>query len=227
MAGRNERGTVPRFTVGMASILAVLVGGCEGDLSLNLMQRDLDSVRTEVAAVSRTNEGGRAFVEERLGKLEADLKSRLEKAAQERGEDVEGFLRSQASLTTKLDELTEEARLTQGRVEEIGHRISELSKRVDAVGSQVGQAVVTAQEARIAAQAASAAVQQATALAQQAAKASQQTAQDVTDALRQMAEQTNAALQQVNTTTQLALTEARKAVAAKQTVQPTDRKSVV
>ncbi|MGH7410367.1 MAG: tol-pal system protein YbgF, partial [Candidatus Methylomirabilis sp.] len=210
-----------------ASILAVLVGGCGGDLSLHLMQRDLDSVRSEVAAVSRTSEGERLFVEERLGKLEADLKARLEKVAQEKREDVEGFLRSQASVSTKLDELIEEARLIQGRVEEMGHRISELNKRVDALGGQVGQvgrrldgsekqlgqALLTAQEAKMTSQTAAAAAQEVTA-------GSQQTAQEVTNALRQMADQTNAALQQVNTNTQLALTEARKAVAAKQTVQP-------
>ncbi|MGH7412565.1 MAG: tol-pal system protein YbgF, partial [Candidatus Methylomirabilis sp.] len=210
-----------------ASILAVLVGGCGGDLSLHLMQRDLDSVRSEVAAVSRTSEGERQFVEERLGKLEADLKARLEKVAQEKREDAEGFLRSQASLSTKLDELIEEARMTQGRVEEIGHRISEMNKRVDALGGQVGQvgrrqdgfekqlsqALVTAQEAKMTSQTAGAAAQEATA-------GSQQTAQEVTNALRQMADQTNAALQQVNTNTQLALVEARKAVGAQQTAQP-------
>ncbi len=234
MPSRNEWVMVSPAHVGLVSILAVLVGGCGGDLSLNLMQRDLDSVRSEVAAVSRMSEGEKLFIEERLGKLEADLKTRLEKVAREKSEDVEGFLRSQASLSTKLDELIEEARLTRGRFEEIGHRISELNKRVDALGGQAGQvgrrldgfekqlsqALVTAQEAKMASQTAGTTVQEANALAQQAASASQQTAQDVTGALRQMADQTNAALQQVNTNTQLALAEARKAVGAQQRAQP-------
>lgn len=227
MPGRNRWGMVARFPLEMAPILAVLLAACEGDLPARLMQRDLDSVRSEVAVVSRTSEGERQFVEERLGKLEADLKTRLEKVSQEKSEDVERFLRSQASVSTKLDELKEEARLTQGRVEELGHRISELNKRVDALGGQVGQvgrrldgsekqlgqALLTAQEAKMTSQSAAAAAQEATA-------GSQQTAQEATNALRQMADQTNAALQQVNTNTQLALAEARKAVGAQQTALP-------
>ena len=234
MPSRDGRVTVARFPVGMASILAVLLGGCEGDLPLRLMQRDLDSVRSDVAVVSRTSEGERGYVEERLGKLEVELKGRVEKVRQEKAEEVAGFMRSQTNLNTKLDDLTAEARLTLGKIEEVGHRISELNKRMDALGGQVGQfgrrldgfekqltqAVATAQEAKVLGQTATATAQGATSLAQQATGASQQTAQDVTNALQQMAEQTNAAVQQVNATTQLALTEARKASAAKQFVQP-------
>ena len=234
MPSRDERVTVARFPAGMASILAVLVGGCEGDLPMRLMQRDLDSVRSDVAVVYRTSEGERGYVEERLGRLEVELKGRIEKARREKAEEVAGFLRSQTNLNTKLDDLTAEARLTLGKIEEIGHRISELNKRVDAMGGQVGQfgrrldgfekqltqAVAAAQEAKVLGQTATATAQGATSLAQQATGASQQTAQDVTNALQQMAEQTNAAVQQVNATTQLALAEARKASAAKQFVQP-------
>ena len=213
MRGRNERGAVPRFPVGMASILAGLVVGCEGDLPARLMQRDLDTVRSEVAAVSRMGEGERLFVEERLGKLEADLKTRMEKVAQEKSEDVEGFLRSQASVSTKLDELIEGARSTHGRVEEIGHRISELNKRVDALDSQVVQAGrrLDGFEKQL---------NQVHVTAQEATAVSQQTAQHVTDALQQMADQTNAALQQVNTNTQLALAEAKHAVGGQQAALP-------
>lgn len=239
MTGRNERVMALGLPLVIASILAVLVGGCGGDLSLHLMQRDLDSMRSEVAAVSRTNEGEKAFIEERLAKLEADLRGRLDKALKERNEDVEEFLRSQASLTTKLDDLTGEARLTQGRIEELGHRISELNKRFDAHGDQLGQVgrrldgvekqvnqvVATTQETKVTGQSATAAAQNATALAQQATTASQQMAHEVTNALRQMADQTNTALQQVNATTQLALIEARKAGVAKQTAQPADQQA--
>jgi len=234
MPGRGERVTVARFPVGMISLLAVLVGGCEGDLPMRMMQRDLDSVRSDVAVVYRTSEGERGYVEERLGRLEVEMKGRIEKARQEKAEEVAGFMRSQTNLNTKLDDLTAEARLTLGKIEEVGHRISELNKRMDALGGQVGQfgrrldgfekqltqAVATAQEAKVLGQTATATAQGATSLAQQATGASQQTAQDVTNALQQMAEQTNAAVQQVNATTQLALTEARKASAAKQFVQP-------
>jgi len=234
MPSRDVRVTVTRFPVGMVSLLAVLVGGCEGDVPLRLMQRDLDSVRSDVAVVSRTSEGERGYVEERLVRMEVELKGRVEKVRQEKAEEVAGLMRSQTNLNTKLDDLTAEARLTLGKIEEVGHRISELNKRMDALGGQVGQfgrrldgfekqltqAVATAQEAKVLGQTATATAQGATSLAQQATGASQQTAQDVTNALQQMAEQTNAAVQQVNATTQLALTEARKASAAKQFVQP-------
>src|SRR3970040_619225 len=112
MPGRDVRVTVTRFPVGMASLLAVLVGGCEGDVPLRLMQRDLDSVRSDVAVVSRTSEGERGYVEERLGKLEVELKGRVEKIRQEKAEEVAGLMRSQTNLNTKLDDLTGEAGLT-------------------------------------------------------------------------------------------------------------------
>lgn len=225
MQSGRERQTVARFAGGTVLALTVLVGGCEGGLA-RLMQRDPDSVKSEVPVIDRTKEGERtregerAAVEERIGKLEADLQGRLERASRERTEDLERFLRSQTSLTTKLDDLIAEARLTQGRIEEIGHSIAELDKRVDALGIQGGQFVrrLDGFERQIS-QAVSAA-RDATALALQANTATQQTAQEVTNALQQMADQTNAAVQQVNATTQLALTEARKAAAAKQTAQP-------
>ncbi len=241
MPNRDELVGAVDLHTGVALVLTVFVAGCEGDLPFRLMQRDLDSVKTEVAVVDRTHQGERAALEQRLEKLETDLKSNLEKAGQEKREDVEGFMRSQASLNTKLDDLIEEGRSTQGRLEEIGHRISELNTRLDALGSQVGQfgrrvdgvekqlsqAAASAQEAKLTGQAAVTAAQEASALAQQAITAYQQTAQEVTKAFQQMAEQTNAAVQQVNATTQLALTEARKAVAAKQAVQPVVQRAPV
>lgn len=220
MPGKSERVSVARFAVWMALILSGLVTGCEGDLHSILMQRDLDSLRSEVAAVSRTNEGDRVFIEQQLAKVEAELKSKIEKAYQERNEDLEGFMRSQASLSTKLDDVIAEGRLTQGRFEETSQRISELTKRVDALVVQVGQLVRRMEGYEKQLSQAVAAGQEANLLAQQATTAAQQTAQGVTNALQQMAEQTNAALQQMNTSTQLALSEARKASAAKQTAQP-------
>ncbi len=209
-----------------ALTLSVLTMGCEGDLPLRMVQRDVDSTRSEVAAVARTGEGTRVFIEERLrkleeklGKLDSDLKSQSAKVAQER-QERQGFLQSQASLTVKLDELTTGVRLTQGQTEGIGHGITEMNRRVDEFGrqldqlgqrvngfdKQVNQSVVASQEA--------------TAVAQQAVAASQQTAQQVTAALQQMAQQTNAAIEQVNTTAQLALTEARKPAKGKPITGP-------
>ncbi len=231
MPGKNERARRAPVGALTGSILGVLAAACEADIPMRLMQRDLDSVRSEVAAVSKTTEGDRVFIEERIGKLEAELRGTIGKALRERQQALDEFMRSQANLSTKLDELAEEARATRGRVEEMGHRITELNTRVDAVGDQAGQqvgrrldglekqlsqVVATAQEAKVASQTAAVAAQGATSIAQQATIASQQTALQVTDALQQMADQTNAAVQHVSATTQLALTEARKATAAQQ-----------
>jgi tol-pal system protein YbgF len=237
----ERRGMRLHLSFALVVVFAVLTAGCEGDLPLRMVQRDVDSVKSEVAAVARTDEGARVFIEERLKKLEgrleksertraaleeklvkmdADLKSQSAKAAQER-QEKQGFLQSQASLTMKLDELTTGARLAQGQTEEMGHGVTELNRRVDEFGrqldqlgrrvngfdKQVGQSVAAAQEA--------------TAAAQRTTDASQQITQQVTTALQQMAQQTNAAIEQVNTTAQLALNEARKTAKGKPIVGPT------
>jgi DNA repair exonuclease SbcCD ATPase subunit len=126
----------------------------------NRLERS-ESARITLQERVERSERARAALEEKLGKTdsdlknqlaktdadlkarqeraEADLRARLEKAAQERKEDVQGFLQSQANLGTKLDELTTEARLAQGRSEEIGHSISESSRRIDDMAAQVEQ----------------------------------------------------------------------------------------
>ncbi|MBF8262012.1 MAG: exported protein of unknown function, partial [candidate division NC10 bacterium] len=68
-----------RSPLAVVTVVAVVAMGCQGE-PIRMVQRDVDSVRSEVAAVSRTSEGARIFVEERLGKLEADLKGRLERS---------------------------------------------------------------------------------------------------------------------------------------------------
>ncbi|GEM_PF-816461 len=240
MADAGEKGMRLHPPLAAALVFSAWTMGCEGDLPMRMVQRDVDSMRSEVAAVSRTGEGTRVFIEERLrkaedrlekseraraaleeklGKLDADLRSQSAKVAQER-QERQGFLQSQASLTVKLDELTTGVHLAQGQTEGIGHGITEMNRRVDEFGrqldqlgrrvngfdKQVSQAVVASQEA--------------TAVAQQAVAASQQTPKQVTAALQQMAQQTNAAIEQVNTTAQLALTEARKTTKGKPIAGP-------
>jgi tol-pal system protein YbgF len=199
-----------------ALTLSALTMGCEGDMPLRMVQRDVDSTKSELAAVARTAEGARLFLDERLKRLEdrLDKSERAQRAAEERlrkvdqamKEATQGFMQSQAALTVKLDELTTEVRLAQGQTEGIGHSITEMNRRVDEFGrrldgfdKQVGQA--------------SGAVQGAVA-------ASQQTAKQVTTALQQMAQQTNAAIEQVNATAQLALAEARKTAKGKPIAGP-------
>src|SRR5574337_1155327 len=87
----------------LAAALAssVLTMGCEGDMPLRMVQRDVDAT-----------------------KRDADLKSQSARVAQER----QGFLQSQAALTAKLDELTTGVRLAQGQSEEIGHGIADANR---------------------------------------------------------------------------------------------------
>src|SRR5574337_1142804 len=205
----REKGMRPYLLLAAALTFSVLTMGCEGDVPLRMVQRDVDTMRSEVAAVARTGEGNRVFiedrlrkVEDRLEKLESDLKSQSAKVAQER-QERQAFLQSQAALTVKLDELTTSVRLAQGQTEGMGHGITEANRRVDEFGhrlDQMGQRLNASDKQTV----------QATAAAQAATTASQQTAQQVTVALQQMAQQTNAAIEQVNATAQLALAEARK-----------------
>src|SRR5574337_963856 len=141
----REKGMRPYLPLAAALTFSVLTMGCEGDLPLRMVQRDVDSLRSEVAAVARTGEGSRMFIEDRLRKIEdrlekldSDLKSQSAKVTQER-QERQGFLQSQASLTIKLDELTTEVRLAQGQTEGIGHGITEINRRVDESGRQIEQ----------------------------------------------------------------------------------------
>src|SRR5574337_482651 len=231
----REKGMRPYLLLAAALTFSVLTMGCEGDLPLRMVQRDVDSMRSEVAAVARTGEGTRMFIEERLrkvedrleksertraalegklGKLDSDLKSQAAKVAQER-QERQGVLQSQAALTVKLDELTTEVRLAQGQTEGIGHGITEINRRVDESGRQIEQFGRRLNGLDKQVNQSVVASQEATTVAQQAVAASQQTAKQVTAALGQMAQQANAAIEQVNTTAQLALTEARKTTKGK------------
>lgn len=206
-----------------AVALGLLMAGCEGDMPVQMVQRDVDLMRNEMAAVARTGEGTRQFLEDRLrkledhldksdraraaleeklGRLESNLKSQSAKVAQEQ-QERQTFLQSQAALTVKLDELTTSVRLAQGQTEGMGHGITEANRQVDEFGrrlDQMGQRLNASDKQAV----------QASAAAQAATTASQQTAQQVTVALQQMAQQTNTAIEQVNATAQLALAEARK-----------------
>ncbi|MBZ0159823.1 tol-pal system protein YbgF [Candidatus Methylomirabilis sp.] len=230
MADVEGKGIRRYSLLATVSTFAVLTVGCEGDLPLRMVQRDVDSMKSEVAVVARTGEGTRMFIEERLKKIEgrlekservratleeklvkidADLKSQSARVAQER----QGFLQSQASLTVKLDELTTGVRLAQGQTEEIGHGVTELNRRVDEFGRQLDQLGrrLNGFDKQ---------VSQSVVAAQEATTSSQQTTQQVTAALQQMAQQTNAAIDQVNTTAQLALVEARKTAKGKPITGP-------
>jgi TonB family protein len=78
-------------------------------------------------------------LERTVATIDSSVKRQLAKSVQERKDDAQGFLRSQATLDTKLDELTTEVRLAQGRTDEIGHGISELNRRFDELSFRIEQ----------------------------------------------------------------------------------------
>lgn len=88
------------------------------------LQEDVRILRRDVAALSRTFEGNRAFAEER-GKSDQLLGSMKEEAQR--------LSQSQSDLSAKIGEFGSENRITQGRLEETAHRLSELNQRIDAV----------------------------------------------------------------------------------------------
>ncbi|MBI2000142.1 MAG: hypothetical protein HYS69_02945, partial [candidate division NC10 bacterium] len=112
-----------RVATGLLGALVTL-GGCVSSDDIQAVRRDVAALRREVAGLAKTNEGARAFTDERLSKLEADLRSRFETTVKE-GEGA------RAALNTRLDELATETRLVQGKLEENAFVLGNLNSRLD------------------------------------------------------------------------------------------------
>jgi len=137
-----------------------VAAGCAEDIQLRMMQRDVEAVRTEVAALSRNSEAARMFVEqqmaklaaleaelkahlkarlERLTQLEAEFRDRLENVAKQKGEGLSTSIRPEPAPSQNLEELGKEVRMTQAYAEHLGNNISELHGRVDELAIRVDQ----------------------------------------------------------------------------------------
>jgi len=108
------------------------------------LQEDVRVLRADVAALSRTIEGGRAFAEERLARVETQLRERLQAVETEERAKLEQVLtglreeaqrlsQAQGDLSGKIGEVASENRIAQGRLEETAHRFGELNRRIDAL----------------------------------------------------------------------------------------------
>lgn len=97
------------------------------------LQEDVRILRRDVAALSRTIEGSRAFAEERLGRVEAEGRAKVDQLLASLKEDAQRLGQSQGDLSAKIGEFSSENRITQGRLEETAHRINELNQRVDSL----------------------------------------------------------------------------------------------
>jgi tol-pal system protein YbgF len=117
-----------RMAAGLLGVLVAL-GGCVSSADIEAVRRDVAALRQEVAGLAKTNEGARAFTDERLSKLEADLRSRFETTVKE-GEGA------RAALALRLDELVTETRLVQGKLEENAFVLGNLNSRLDEMDQQ-------------------------------------------------------------------------------------------
>jgi tol-pal system protein YbgF len=120
-----------RLAMGFGAGLLIL-GGCASSGDVDAVRRDVNALRQEVAGLARANEGARAFTEERLSRLERDLRSRFESTVKE----SEG---SRTALSTRLEELGTETRLVQGKLEENAFALSNLNNRLDEIDQRARQ----------------------------------------------------------------------------------------
>ena len=97
------------------------------------LQEDVRILRRDVAALSRSLEGSRAFGEERLARVETELRGKVDQLLASLKEDAQRLSQSQGDLSAKIGEFSSENRITQGRVEETAHRLGETNQRIDAL----------------------------------------------------------------------------------------------
>ncbi|MBI3007350.1 MAG: tol-pal system protein YbgF [candidate division NC10 bacterium] len=135
------------WTARVPLLLALPLAACAAVVpqqEYTALQEDVRILRRDVAALSRSTEGSRAFAEERLARVEAQLRERFQAIeAEGRGkidqllaslkEEGQRLSQSQGDLSAKIGEFASETRITQGRLEETAHRMNELNQRIDAL----------------------------------------------------------------------------------------------
>ncbi len=127
----------PALLLGLGGLL--LGAGCATQDDVALLQRDIDTLRREMTAVSRTSEGSRVITEQRVGQVAADVKAEVARAMGQAKEEMRTVFQSQTAVGTKLDELAAETRLVQGRIEETGRSLAEIHLRLDDLARKVGE----------------------------------------------------------------------------------------
>jgi tol-pal system protein YbgF len=102
----------------LAAFGCVATGG-----DLDQVRGDLNTLRREVQALSQTSDGNRKFLEQRIAKLETRV-------------DEEGP-RGRAELAARIQELSSEVRLVQGKLEENAHAMQDSTRRADEAGQRL------------------------------------------------------------------------------------------
>ncbi len=137
-----KRGMRRALRWGSVGALPLVFWGCVSDGDFQVLQREVQNLRRDVAVQAKTTEGSRVFLEERLGRIEAGIKERfgqqeelqrqrLERSVGETKEETRSYLQSQANLGTKMDELSADMRMLQGRIEENNRTFSEIGLRAE------------------------------------------------------------------------------------------------
>ena len=117
--------------------ISTLLAGCVTDENMMVVQRDIVALRNDLAAQAKANESGKQLTDDRLRKVETDVRSRVESSVKE----SEG---SRVALNQRLEELATETRFVQGKIEENASILQDLQARVDEAdrrGRQNGQRV--------------------------------------------------------------------------------------
>ena len=103
---------------------STLLAGCGTNEDMMAVQRDIVALRNDLAAQAKANESGKQFTDDRLRKMETDVRSRMESSVKE----SEG---SRVALNQRLEELTTETRFVQGKIEENASVLRDLQGRID------------------------------------------------------------------------------------------------
>jgi len=110
-----------------------LLGGCATNDDVLAVRRDMAALRNEVATLTRANQSARDFTEERLQKVEAEMRGRVESSMKE----SEG---SRVALNQRVEEMTTETRFVQGKLEENASVLRDAQTRLDEVDQRARQA---------------------------------------------------------------------------------------
>jgi tol-pal system protein YbgF len=109
----------------------LLLAGCMGSIEeFEGLEREVARLRQEVAGMSRANQASRAFFEERVGRLETDVKSRSDATPKEEAASL-------PAMHLRLEELVREVRFMQGKLEENSGTFGDLQRRLDEVATQL------------------------------------------------------------------------------------------
>ena len=112
---------------------AAFLGGCATNDDVLAVRRDMAALRNEVATLNRSNQSAREFTEERLQKVEAEMRGRVESSMKE----SEG---SRVALNQRVEEMTTETRFVQGKLEENASVLRDVQTRLDEVDQRARQA---------------------------------------------------------------------------------------